>query len=102
MDLGEAALLALLEAGGPAAIIVGVTGGQGFLFGRGNQAISAEVIRRVGRQNITVLAGAEKLAALDPPCLRGDTGDPEVDRLLAGFIRVRTAPGRASVMRVVA
>jgi predicted polyphosphate/ATP-dependent NAD kinase len=98
--LGEAGLLALLEGGGPATIIVGVTGGQGFLFGRGNQAISAEVIRRVGRDSITVLAGAEKLAALDPCCLRVDTGDPEVDRLLAGFVRVRTAPGRASVMRV--
>ena len=36
-DLGEAGLLALLDGGGPATIVVGVTGGQGFLFGRGNQ-----------------------------------------------------------------
>ena len=101
-DLGEAGLLALLEGGGPATIVVGVTGGQGFLFGRGNQAISAEVIRRVGRDGITVLAGAEKLAGARPVLPQGGHGRPEVDRLLAGFVRVRTAPGRASVMRVVA
>ena len=75
-DLGEAGLLALLEGGGPATIVVGVTGGQGFLFGRGNQAISAEVIRRVGRDSITVLAGAEKLAALDPRLPQGGHGRP--------------------------
>ena len=46
-------------------IVVGIVGGQGSLFGRGNQQISAEVIRRAGPDSIVILAGLDKLQALD-------------------------------------
>ena len=46
-DLGEAELLELL-ADEPATLVVGVVGGQGSLFGRGNQQLSPAVLRRVG------------------------------------------------------
>ena len=65
---------------GPATIVAGVVGGQGFLFGRGNQPLSAARLARVGRRRILVVAGLEKLTALDPPRLIVDTGDPAVDR----------------------
>jgi predicted polyphosphate/ATP-dependent NAD kinase len=100
-DVTEAQLLRLLGAT-PGGIVAGATGGQGFLFGRGNQQISAEVIRRVGREGITVMAGQNKLAALDPPVLHVDTGDAEVDAMLAGYMQVHTAPGQRMVMRVAA
>ena len=81
-------------------VIVGVTGGQGFVFGRGNQQIGPDAIRRAGRDGLTVIASAEKLAALPEPRLIVDTGDPALDAALAGFVRVRTGPGRAMMMRM--
>ncbi|WP_270937726.1 ATP-NAD kinase family protein, partial [Falsiroseomonas oryzae] len=104
LDATEAQLLRLLDRAGAggAGIVASVTGGQGFLFGRGNQQISAEVIRRVGRPNIMVVTGAAKLAALDPPVLHVDTGEAEVDAMLAGYIQVHTAPGQRMVMRIAA
>jgi predicted polyphosphate/ATP-dependent NAD kinase len=102
LDVTEAQLLRLLDRTDNAGIIASVTGGQGFLFGRGNQQISAEVIRRVGRDRIMVVTGAAKLATLDPPALHVDTGSAEVDAMLAGYIHIHTAPGQRMVMRVAA
>lgn len=101
LDANEGRLLRLLERA-PGGIVASVTGGQGFLFGRGNQQISAEVIRRVGREAITVIAGQRKLAALSPPVLHVDTGDRAVDAMLAGYIQVHVAPDQRMVMRVAA
>ncbi len=101
-DANEAQLLRLLDRAGEggAGIVASVTGGQGFLFGRGNQQISAEVIRRVGRDNIMVVTGAAKLATLDPALLHVDTGSAEVDAMLAGYMKIHTAPGQRMVMRI--
>ena len=52
-------------------------GGQGFVFGRGNQQISAKVIRQVGIDNIVVVASKSKLDK--SKSLRVDTGDSELD-----------------------
>lgn len=86
----------------PVHIVLGVTGQQGFLLGRGNQQISAAVVRRAGREGLTVLASEEKLASLSAPTLFVDTGDPGLDASLAGFLRVQTDRGRFMMMRVVA
>ncbi len=67
-------------AGKPCRIIVTPIGGQGFIFGRGNQQISGKVIRQVGLDNITVIATRSKLSRLSS--LRVDTGDPELDEQL--------------------
>jgi predicted polyphosphate/ATP-dependent NAD kinase len=93
-DLNEAALLQLMD-GRETHLIVGVLGGHGSLFGRGNQQISAEVIRRVGRTRIVVVASVEKLLALEARCLHVDTGDDEVNAMLAGYMPIRTAPDRS-------
>jgi predicted polyphosphate/ATP-dependent NAD kinase len=98
-DLDEAGILALLEHE-DARLILGVVGGQGSLLGRGNQQLSPRVLRRLGRDAITVVAAADKLAALQPPVLRVDTGDDALDTELSGYIRVHTAPGRTIVMKV--
>ncbi|TBU94640.1 ATP-NAD kinase family protein [Phytopseudomonas dryadis] len=100
-DLNEQALLRLLEHR-EAHIIVGVLGGQGSVFGRGNQQISAEVIRRVGRDRITLIASNEKLIALGSAPLRVDTGDEDIDTLLTGHIRVEIGPGRSTRLRLTA
>ncbi|RMH53123.1 MAG: NAD+ kinase, partial [Alphaproteobacteria bacterium] len=100
-DVTEAEALAL-AGDGPVGIVVGVTGGQGFVFGRGNQQIGPELIRRAGRGRLVILAGAGKLAALPGGVLHVDTGDPALDRALEGHVRVRTGPRRAMLMRLVA
>lgn len=84
----------------PARLILGIVGGQGFIFGRGNQQIAAPVIRAIGRDNIILLASQRKILGLGENLLRADTGDPAVDAMLAGYIRVRVAPGRSTLMRV--
>lgn len=101
-DLDEAALLRLLDGpqGRDAVLFVGVVGGQGALFGRGNQQLSPDVLRRIGRERIEVVAAAEKLLRLDPPWLRVDTGDDELDATLSGYVRVRVAPKRTIVMKI--
>jgi len=69
-----------------AKIVVTPIGGQGFIFGRGNQQISPRVIRKVGVQNIIVISTRSKLRNIRT--LRVDTGDPSLDSELRGSIEV--------------
>lgn len=78
-DVNEKQILEKIR-GKTAQIIVTPIGGQGFIFGRGNQQISPEVIRRVGLDNIVVVATEGKLRSLKS--LRVDTGDPNLDDTL--------------------
>lgn len=75
---------------GPVKLVITVIGGQGHIFGRGNQQLSPEVIRRIGKANIHVVASKAKLQALGQRPLLVDTGEPELDAELAGIMRVTT------------
>jgi predicted polyphosphate/ATP-dependent NAD kinase len=99
-DVTQEQLLNLTETM-PARIIVTPIGGQGFLFGRGNQQIGPEVIRKVGRENIIVVSTPGKLRALRLQPLIVDTGDAEVDELLAGYFSVVTGYRERMVYKVV-
>jgi predicted polyphosphate/ATP-dependent NAD kinase len=98
-DLAAEQIEALVR-GRPAQIIVSVIGGQGYIFGRGNQQIGPGVIRAIGRDNIVVVATQRKLAALEGGRLLADTGDRALDEQLQGYIRVRTGPGQSAMMRL--
>lgn len=100
-DVAERDILRLLDTvGRPATLVVGITGGQGYVLGRGNQQLSAEVIRRIGAENVTIIGGLRKLTSLSPPVLHVDTGEERVDRMLAGYRRVLIGPERDIVMKV--
>jgi predicted polyphosphate/ATP-dependent NAD kinase len=88
-DVNESQLLKLLE-GRRAKIIVTPIGGQGYIFGRGNQQISPRVIGKVGKDNIVVVSTAAKINSLRGRPLLVDTGDWAVDGMLSGYIRVIT------------
>ena len=83
---------ALLEAVSktPARLVITAIGGQGHVFGRGNQQLSPAVIRAIGRDNIWLVATKQKLQQLDGRPLRLDTGDESLDSALAGIIPVIT------------
>jgi predicted polyphosphate/ATP-dependent NAD kinase len=98
-DVGEADLLQFLD-GRPARIVVTLIGGQGYIFGRGNQQLSPAVIRRVGKENIIVISTPEKIYALDGRPLLVDTGDPAVDKMLSGYIKVVVGYNHTMVYRV--
>lgn len=85
-----------------AKLILTVTGGQGFLFGRGNQQLTPEVIRTVGKENLIILATSSKLAELRGNPLLVDTGDDALNEELCGYYRVITGYKEYTVCRVAA
>lgn len=84
-DASEMDLLKLLK-GKRARLVVTPIGRQGFVFGRGNQQLSPEVISMVGMENMLILATPAKLA--ETPVLRSDSGDSVLDRNLCGYRKV--------------
>jgi predicted polyphosphate/ATP-dependent NAD kinase len=82
------------------ALFVGIVGGQGFLFGRGNQQISPTVIHKALEGDFRIIGTREKLMALPSRILHVDTGDIELDRVLEGYRRVETGPNDSMMMPV--
>ena len=77
-------------------IVVSPIGGQGFIFGRGNDQISPAIIRQ---SDLTVVASADKLDATD--ALRVDTGDEDLDEELRGWVKVRIGRVDSRLVKVV-
>ncbi len=73
-----------------AKMVVTVIGGQGHIFGRGNQQLSAKVIRLIGQNNIIIIASNEKLRSLNKRPMIADTGDMDLDKQLTGLYSVVT------------
>lgn len=96
-DVNETDILSL-KYDKPPKIIVTVIGNQGFIFGRGNQQISSKVIRRIGMENILVIATPYKLSTLKG--LRVDTGDPELDAKFREYMKVITGYGEKELVKV--
>jgi predicted polyphosphate/ATP-dependent NAD kinase len=101
-DASESRLLVLLDehGDGKARIVVTPIGGQGYLFGRGNQQISPQVIKRVGREQIIAVSTPEKLYALGSQPLLVDTGSRTVDEMLSGYLTVVTGYNERAVRKV--
>ena len=82
----ERTLLSLTEEEKEIRIITSPIGAQGFILGRGNQQISAAVVRRVGINNLIVVGTPHKLR--ETPTLYIDTGDPALDAAFGNSILV--------------
>lgn len=88
-DLSEAEIVKLID-NSRTKVIVTPIGGQGFIFGRGNQQISSRIMKGIGKENIIVIASQSKLHSLGGIPLRIDTGDTEVDKILTGYYKIIT------------
>lgn len=71
-------------------IIVTAIGGQGHILGRGNQQLTPDIIKAVGKENIIVIAARGKIQALQGRPLLVDTNDPELDSIFCGYHPVIT------------
>lgn len=98
-DANEKEILNIIE-GHRAKIIVTVIGGQGYIFGRGNQQLSADVIKKVGKENILIIATKNKLLSLGDNPLLVDTGVEEVNSLFKGYMKVIVNYSTLSVIEV--
>lgn len=75
---------------GPILLVVTAIGGQGHIIGRGNQQITAPLLKQLGRDNLRVVATRTKLKSLHQRPLVIDSGDPEIDRAWRGYVPVIT------------
>lgn len=71
-------------------IVLTVIGGQGHLFGRGNQQISPRILKNIGKKNCIVIATKSKLLNITSRKLTADTGDIDLDAELSGYVRIHT------------
>ncbi|MBQ6808640.1 MAG: ATP-NAD kinase family protein [Firmicutes bacterium] len=100
-DLNEQGLLQLLDQEtGAVKLILTIIGGQGNLFGRGNQQLSPSVLRRIGKENMIIVSTPSKLHQLGLRPLLVDTGDPELDQALCGYAEILVAYEQFSMHKI--
>jgi len=100
-DVNENTILSYLDKYSKAKIVITVIGGQGYLFGRGNQQISHRVIRKVGLDNILIIATKNKMYSLFGQSLLVDTGDEVLNSELSGYARVIVGYDESVMFKVI-
>ena len=83
-----------------AILVVTPMGGQGYIFGRGNQQISSDVLRKIRKQDIIIIATVGKLDSISSGHLIAYTMDKEVDEKLRGYYRVKIGYDRERMILV--
>ncbi len=68
-----------------ASLIITAIGGQGHIIGRGNQQLSAQILQKIGRDNIQVIATKDKIISLGGRPLLVDSNDPDLDKSFSGY-----------------
>ena len=99
-DLNEHALLENIS-GKQVKLIITPIGAQGFVFGRGNLQLSANVLSQIGSTNIQIIATKYKVSTLPNRKLRVDSRDPEFDKTFQGWHRVLVDFGEYNILEVI-
>ncbi len=82
-----------------AKIIVSPIGQQGMILGRGNQQISAKVIKKIKKEHIIVISTRYKIGTIKS--LKVDTQDPALDEELKGYVRVIIDFNELRMMKII-
>ncbi len=98
-DCDSATLLSLIDQYPyhPVKIILTATGNQGHIIGRGNQQLSATLLKKIGKDNLQVLITPNKLSHLNGRPLLMDSGNPNLDAEWSGWIKIYTGYRQQSV-----
>lgn len=95
------ATAAQIEAVGDAQLVVSFSRGQGFLFGRGNQQLSAAFLSHLHWPHDFIVVGSRtKLATLSGQPLLVDTSDAALDARLCGLVEIVSGYQDALLYRV--
>lgn len=70
-------------------LVITLIGGQGHIFGRGNQQFSPEVLNLIPNSHILVIATQNKLNTIFGFPMLIDTGDNNLDERLSAYYKVR-------------
>jgi predicted polyphosphate/ATP-dependent NAD kinase len=99
LDLNEEQVIDVIK-NKRAKIVVSPLGGQGVIFGRGNQQISSKILRMVGKENIVILSTERKLASIKRSYLIADVNDYETKQILKGYFRILVDYNVEKVFRI--
>lgn len=83
-----------------AILVVTPMGGQGYLFGRGNQQLSPNVLRKIDKKDIIIIATNGKLDSISSGHLIAYTMDKEIDQKIKGYYRVKIGYDREKMILV--
>lgn len=89
-DMTEADIWQLIQKHDHVVPVVSIMGGQGHVFGRGNQQFSPRVLRQLGKPAFVLISMKSKIIGLEGRPLIIDSGDPLLDKEWAGTIEVVT------------
>jgi predicted polyphosphate/ATP-dependent NAD kinase len=98
-DLNELQLLNKIN-GKKCKLIITPIGGQGYILGRGNQQLSPDVLKVIGKDHVIIVATAQKINSLQNRSLLVDTGDRETDLILSDYFRIVTGYHESRVYKV--
>jgi len=82
-----------------AKLMVTPMGGQGYILGRGNQQLSSEVLKRIDKDDVIVLATPGKIQTLGRRDMLIYTLDDEINDKLSGYYKVVVGYGRETMQK---
>ncbi len=66
-------------------LIITAIGGQGHIIGRGNQQLASDILKKINRHHIHIIATKEKILSLQGRPLLVDSNDPALDKSFSGY-----------------
>ncbi|MGC9166994.1 MAG: ATP-NAD kinase family protein [Thermoplasmata archaeon] len=99
MDLTERDIIELIEKYGNIKVIITPIGGQGYIFGRGNLQLTTDVLSRLNKEDIIIVATPAKLSSLKYFLI--DLNDEEIEKKFSGYYRVIFGYGRIKMVKAI-